>query len=130
MDYKTRITIDLSRFGQEGNIELGAPTFKKRIELANEISRLITIEQNKTGMKVDNLEGGTWNILQRLVYIKSAPFEPTFKGFLDYTDRMDECDLGSAERLWDEICAAIERIDNGGASPLEPSQEAETQISV
>ena len=32
MDYKPRITIDLARFGQTGPIELGAPTFRQRID--------------------------------------------------------------------------------------------------
>ena len=126
MDYKTRITIDLTRYGQEGTIELGAPTFRQRIELSNEISRLMTIEQNKSGIKMDNLEGGTWNVIQRMVYVKRAPFTPTFDGFLAYTDKMDEENPGSADMLWEEICSSIDRIDNGDASPLEPSQEVTT----
>ena len=126
MDYKTRITIDLTRYGQEGIIELGAPTFRQRIELSNEISRLMTIEQNKSGIKMDNLEGGTWNVIQRMVYVKRAPFTPTFDGFLAYTDKMDEENPGSADMLWEEICSSIDRIDNGDASPLEPSQEVTT----
>lgn len=126
MDYKTRITIDLAKYGQSGVIELGAPTFRQRIELSNEISRLMTIEQNKTGIKMDNLEGGTWNVLQRMVYVKRAPFEATFDGFLAFTDRMDEENPGATDQLWDEICSAIDKIDNGEASPLEPSQDAET----
>lgn len=126
MDYKTRITIDLTRYGQEGTIELGAPTFRQRIELSNEISRLMTIEQNKSGIKMDNLEGGTWNVIQRMVYVKRAPFTPTFDGFLTYTDKMDEENPGSADMLWEEICSSIDRIDNGDASPLEPSQEVTT----
>lgn len=129
MDYKTRITIDLARFGQTGTIELGAPTFRQRIELSNEISRLMTIEQSKTGMKLDNLLGGTWNVVQRLIYVKRAPFQPNFDKFLEYTDRMDEENPGSADALWDAMCEAIERIDNGEQSPLEPSQGAVTAPS-
>lgn len=130
MDYKTRITIDMSRFGFEGVVELGAPTFRRRTELSNEISRYITIEQSKTGVKVDNLPTGTWNIAQRLVYVKRAPFKTDVESFLEYTDMMDENNPGSADELWDAIVEAVERIDKGEASPLEGSQAAEMPVSL
>lgn len=126
MDYKSRITIDLSEYGQEGTVEIGAPTFRRKIELSNEISRQMTIEQSRTGVKVDNLSGGRWSIMQRMAYVTRAPFRTTYEGFLEYTDMMDAQDPGSADRLWDAICEAVKRIDEGGASPLEPSQGAGT----
>lgn len=130
MDYRTRITIDLTRYGQPGTVELGAPTFRRRTELSNEMSRRMGIEQGKSGLKIDSIPSGDLNILQRMAYVRSAPFSPTVEGFLEYTDLMDEQDPGSADALWDAICEAIERIDKGEESPLDSSQGLTTQASV
>lgn len=130
MDYKSRIIIDLTRFGQTGTIIIGAPRFRQQIELTNEISRLMEIEQKKTGIKVSELQGGTWNVCQRLAYVQAAPFAPKFEKFMEYTDMMDEKEPGSAAALWDAIVEAVERIDNGETSPLEPSQAVGTPQSV
>lgn len=133
MDYKAVVYIDLSKYGQDGQIEIAAPTFRRRNEFSNELSRLIKVEQTRgkdVSARIDEIPAGDWNIMQRMLYVRNAPFSPTVEGFLDYTDRMDAMNPGSADALFDAIVEAVNRIDNGDVSPLEPSQEVTTVTSV
>lgn len=126
MDYKSTVYIDMSKYGLEGTIEVGAPTFRKRTELSNELSRQLTLEQTRTGMKVSEIPGGTWSVMQRLIYIRGAPFATDYNGFMAYMDTLDEQYPGVTDALWDDITAAVEKIDKGEVSPLEDSQGVET----
>lgn len=129
MDYKAVISIDMSRYGQSGMVEVCAPSFRKRTAMSNELTRRIVMEQTRTGTKVQNIPAGDWGIMQKMLYVKSAPFQTDVEGFLAYTDIMDASNPGSADAFWDDLDAAIQRIDSGEASPLDGSQEAGTPTS-
>ena len=129
MDYRSTVYIPMSKFGLEGTIEVGAPTFRKRTELSNELSRQLTMEQTRTGMKVSEIPGGTWSVMQRLIYIRKAPFATDYEGFMSYMDMLDNQYPGVSDMLWDDITNAVEKIDKGEVSPLEDSPVVETQPS-
>lgn len=129
MDYMAMVSIDMAEFGQEGIVRVAAPTFRKRMEFTNDVSQRLNVEQRKQGIEVKNLPIGDWNILQRMLYIREAPFPTSLDGFLAYTDRMDSEHPGSADAFWEVLGEAIQSIDEGTSSPLEPSQGAGTQSS-
>lgn len=124
MDYKAVITIDMAKYGQSGMVEVCAPSFRKRTMMSNELTRRIVMEQTRTGTKVQNIPAGDWGIMQKMLYIRTAPFQTDVEGFLAYTDVMDAANPGSADAFWDDLDEAIEKIDSGEASPLGASPEA------
>lgn len=116
MNINPQCIIDLTEYGMDGQIVMGPPTLRKRIMFQN-------------GMK-DNLPSGDMAIRMLILYVRSAPFELTPNGFLDYCDRMDENRIGSAKDMFTRMEAIAVSIEKGELSPFAESPSQETATSV
>lgn len=128
MEVKNTTVIDLEKYGVEGQIVLGAPTFRTQNTFKNEFMKLMTVSQSGD---ISDLPGGDLEILSMLVYVRSAPFKPTVEGFLRFCDTLDGFEVGRAERLYDELCEAKKVYDEGSEriSPFVVSAGAGTESS-
>lgn len=127
MDMKKTITIDLSEYGGEGEVVLRAPTFRRMIEMKNEMGKYAKLTN---GNVVTSDSQGYAELIGFLVYIAKAPFKANCQSFLAFADKLDEVELGNADRLWNRIVEAVKEIDKGDdRSPFADSPEAEMSTS-
>ena len=128
MDYKTRITIELSDYGAEGQIVMGPAPWTTIKRFQQRATRLVP--PGKDGRpdysKADVVSS---NILDVLLFVREAPFVADLEPFFDFMDKLDAKELGSAERLYAEMEKVAARIFSGEESPLAVSQAAETTDS-
>lgn len=121
MDIRGDVTIDLKEFGYDGQIVLGAPTFRRTNVLQNAITKLVGIKDGEPVLLDTPI--GDLNVLTHLAYVKSAPFYTGFdKGiepFMEFMDKLDENERGSAQRLWKVIEDNVGRIIKGETHPLQ-----------
>lgn len=121
MDIRGDVTVDLKEFGYDGQIVLGAPTFRRTNALQNALVKLVDMKDGEPVLQDTPL--GDLNILTHLAYVKSAPFYTGFdKGIepiMEFMDTLDEQEPGSAQRLWDVIEANVGRIIKGATHPLQ-----------
>ena len=118
--------LDMGKYGVAGTIELCKPSLRKLNMRKNELGRCTKTEYVNGKPIVVDIRVGDASIINTLSYVRKAPFPTDLEGFLDYCDRMDEANLGSAEAMLNDMDAVIEEI-KGEGSPLENSQGAETQ---
>lgn len=130
MDATNSITISLEEYGAiDDEIVLRAPSFRRMNDMKNALSKLLR-EVKVSGVKeptMDMVPLGDYEIVTRMCYVQKAPFKPTLEGWLEYAERMDENEFGSAQRLWTAMEEAIRQIDS--SSPFAASQGAETPSS-
>lgn len=121
MDIRGDVTIDLREFGYDGQIVLGAPTFRRTNALQNALTKLVGIKDGEPVLLDTPI--GDLNVLTHLAYVKSAPFYTGFdKGiepFMEFMDKLDENERGSAQRLWKAIEDNVGRIIKGETHPLQ-----------
>lgn len=125
------IEIDLTEYGDENaKIVLAPMSGSARNRMLNEVGRCCNVPMKKgTIPTMDRVASGDVQIIMLMAYVKSAPFEPTLKGFLGYMDKLDEKEIGKGCELQDRIAAEVEKIAKGDLSPLSNSQAAETPSS-
>ena len=127
MEFCTDIRIDLGAYGMDGKaIEMGLPTFRRKVEYRNEVGRMIRLTGDGTA---DNIPIGDMAILRVLKYINKAPFQITLAGFMAFCDKLDSVQVGAAERLFEELQTAADNIEKEENSPFVPSPEAVTDSS-
>lgn len=122
-------TIDMGKYGQAGTIEICKPSMRKLNMMKNALGKCTETKQVNGQTVVTDIKVGDAALIRTLSYVKRAPFSTELDGFLTYCDMMDEADLGSAERMVNDIDAVIEEL-KAAVSPLGNSQEAETQTLV
>ena len=103
VDVKPMTKIDLAEFGMEGEIILSSPSLRKQIMTKNALGNCARTHLVDGKPVVDETCLGGVDIITTLQYVKSAPFKTDLNGFLDYCDRMDANELGSAERLYEKL---------------------------
>lgn len=123
--------LDLHDYGVDGVAEIAFPTFRKRREHNNAIAKYYKGGIDKRGALdpqklMEVMCVGDIEILQTLLFVRSAPFPQDLEGFTRFCDEMDERALGSASAMYDRIKEVIEELKEV-PSPLEPSPSAEIQ---
>ena len=123
------ILIDLKKYGGEGFVEMMFPPLSRSAEMDNIIANmLIKIDDN--GKVIRNNTGGAEAILLKMLcYVESAPFDRTKESFFAYTDKLDAVKRGNGQKLYDEMTAAVKKIDAGETSPSADSPAAESGSS-
>ncbi len=118
---KGRVIIDLEQYGGKGQIEMSAPRFSRKNELANALSKYISIKGDAPTLNDVNF--GDMDILSTLAYVSKAPFyiglDKGVQPFLDFMDSLDEEGSANADRLWSEIQITAGRIIKGETHPLQ-----------
>jgi len=123
------ILIDLKKYGGEGFIEMMEPTLRTQRERDNKIANLMFSIDEK-GNVVKNTSNNIDAVFIRVLsYVESAPFKNDLESFFDYTDELDRKERGSGTRLYEEMCAAVEKIDRGEQSPSADSPAAKNGSS-
>jgi len=123
------ILIDLKKYGGEGFIEMMEPTLRAQRERDNKIANLMFSIDEK-GNVVKNTSNNIDAVFIRVLsYVESAPFKNDLESFFDYTDELDKKKRGSGTRLYEEMCAVVEKIDRGEQSPSADSPAAENGSS-
>lgn len=121
MDVRGDVTLDLKEFGYDGQIVLGAPSFRRTNALQNAIVKLVDMKDGKPVLMDTPI--GDLNLLTHVAYMKSAPFYTGFdKGvepLLEFMDKLDEKEIGSAQRFWDAVEKNVGRIIKGDTHPLQ-----------
>ena len=126
MDAKNIVTIDLTRYGADGSIEMCYPSFRQMNAAKNYAFRQMKMSRDTES--ISDLPGGDMEIMSTVTYVSKAPFEKTLEGFLAFADRLDAVSLGAAEVLYAEMQEAVAEIDKVG-SPFGNSQTAMMQSS-
>ena len=126
MDAKNIVTIDLTRYGADGSIEMCYPSFRQMNAAKNYAFRQMKMSRDTES--ISDLPGGDMEIMSTVTYVSKAPFEKTLEGFLAFADKLDEMNLGAAEILYAEMQKAVAAIDEVG-SPFGNSQAATMQNS-
>lgn len=121
-------TLNLEDYGQVGLVEISVPSLRKRVMRDNALGNCTDTKIVDGKPVISEYRVGDAAIIKVLAYVRRAPFPTDLKGFLTYCDKMDENDLGSAERLLEDIEKAALEIE-GEETPLAGSQEAETPTS-
>ena len=121
------LKIDLEEYGMpEKTIEMGLPSFRRKVEYRNEIGRMIRLSSGGTA---DNIPIGDMAILKVLKYVNEAHFKTTLDGFMSFCDRLDQREVGTADRLFEAMQEAANSLEKGENSPFVPSPEAVTDSS-
>lgn len=121
--------INLAEFGGEGYVEIMYPAFSKKRKASNlASSMLIKIDRNGTPVKDTSKQLDAALVVQ-LAFIESAPFEPTFEGFMEFTDSLDAKERGMGEKFYTAFVEAVEKVKHGVTSPSPGSQAAENVSS-
>lgn len=119
-DMKGRVIIDLEQYGGKGQIEMSAPRFSRKNELANALTKYVSMTGDKPVL--NDVSFGDMDIMSTLAYVSKAPFYIGLdKGtvpFLEFMDSLDESGSDNADRLWSEIQISAGRIINGETHPL------------
>ena len=117
---KGRVIIDLKQYGGKGQIEMSAPRFSRRNELANAMTKYVSMTGDKPTLSDVNF--GDMDIRSTLAYVSKAPFyiglDKGVAPFLEFMDSLDEYGSFNADRLWSEIQISAGRIINGETHPL------------
>lgn len=120
--------IDLGEFGQTGTVEVSMPSLSRRIARDNAIGNCNDVKMVNGEPVLVGTRAGDAAVIKILAFVRKAPFPTDLTGFLRYCDRMDDNELGSAERMLEAIERAALEVQ-GVESPLANSQVAETQSS-
>lgn len=131
MVLQNSIIINLDKYGMEGYVAVGYPGLRK-LKIAEQIASSMTVKFDKKGEPTVNSEKLLEaNMVQQvLVYIEEAPFEiMSTDAFFDFTDEMDKKRRGAGKEFYDELVAAVAKVNDGEASPSPDSQAAETVSS-
>lgn len=120
------VRIDMQRYGMAGEIVVREPRLTRRRKAENAIGRVSGIGVNNV-VELDKTSVGDINTIMTLMYVDKAPF-PTdledLEGFYAFCDLLDDRDRGAADRLWDDLCAAVKEITEGRVDPLDSSATA------
>lgn len=130
MDMQGGVTIDLGKYGAEGQITLAPPTFRRQNEFSNAIGS-VRVDENGKAIPM-NLRLGDLSVMQVLVYVKSAPFGIALSDvtpFLDFCDMLDEKRNGSATELWVEMNDVIKSFEDRSTHPFAVSGAFPTTTS-
>lgn len=122
-------TIDLGKYGQEGTVEVCKPSMRRLNMMKNALGKCTKTKQVNGETVVTDINVGDASLIRTLSFVSRAPFPTDLEGFLNYCDKMDAVQLGSAEQLVNEIDGIITEL-KAVESPLADSQGAETQSSV
>lgn len=120
--------LNMEDYGMTGTVEISKPTLRRRIQRDNAIGNCTRADLVNGEPVVSETRVGDAAVIKVLAYVGKAPFPTDLNGFLNYCDKMDSNDLGSAERLITDIEAAALQIEEG-ETPLPDSQGAETPSS-
>jgi hypothetical protein len=122
------INIPLGEFGFDGAVTMSKPTFRRVNEARNAISNVTKLRRDGTANVIERTNIGDIAIINVLAYVRTSPFPPTLEGFLDFCDVLDDASIGSAQKLWDRMSDAVEKIEAGDTSPFadSPTQEKES----
>ena len=121
-------TLDMSEYGQTGIVEISLPSLSRRVARDNALGNCSDTKIVDGKPVIGETRVGDAAIIKVLAYVRRAPFPIDLKGFLRYCDKMDENDLGSAERMLIDIEKAALEIEEA-ETPLADSPAAEMQSS-
>ena len=121
-------TLDMNNYGQSGIIEISIPSLSKRVARDNALGNCTDTKIVDGKPVIGETRVGDAAIIKVLAYVRSAPFPTDLRGFLRYCDKMDEKELGSAERMLVDIEKAALEIEEA-ETPLADSPAVETPSS-
>ena len=114
------LVLDMSKYGGQGQVVVGRPTFRRKREKENAAARALKFENSQ--LVATELAIGDIDTIAHLAYVKSAPFTTSLDSlepFYDYCDMLDAGRLGAAEEFWNDLTEAIDRIEEGATHPLD-----------
>lgn len=120
MSVDGRIQLDMKKYGMDGIAVVREPRRTRRVEAANAVGRLSGIGVYKE-VDLSKTMVGDIDTIGALMFVESAPF-PTdlmdLSGFYAYCDEMDDKEIGSADRFWEDLCDAVTEVSEGRVDPL------------
>jgi len=127
-----KVTVDLAKYGAEGQIVLEPLNFRRRKELQNNMGKTTHISSLKDeDIEMKSQDFGDLSVYRVMAYITSAPFRyDTLQGFYNFMDRLDRQRLGSADELFADLETEIKGLKGNNASPLANLPTSETPTSV
>lgn len=123
------INIPLGEFGFDGAVTMSKPTFRRVNDARNAISNVTKLRRDGNANVIERTNIGDIAIINVLAYVRTSPFPQTLEGFLNFCDILDEADVGSAQKLWEKMSDAVEKIEAGETSPFAGSQTQEKESS-
>ena len=130
MEVRPKSVIGLEQFGMEGAITMEPLTFRREIEMKNNIGRCNHYRNAGGELELEYTDTGTSLVYSVMAYITDAPFDfKSLGGFLNYMDRVDSRCPGKASELFDTLKQEVNRIIRGELSPFAVSEESPTGTS-
>lgn len=121
MEARPQRIISLSEYGMDGEVTIEPLDFVRRKRLENNIGKASRFEGDQIVAK----DFGDIAIYNVMAHITSAPFKfESLDGFYKFMERMDKRELGSADRLFERMCAEVRAVESRENSPLEPSTDS------
>lgn len=119
MDIRPSITIDLEEYGMTGQIVMEPLTFRREVELRNNLGSAVHYEGTGTDMTVVGQDLGDMELYGIMAYITKAPFNCRSKeAVLQFFDRADDAKVGNGHAIYDRMKAEAQRIKDGELSPF------------
>lgn len=129
MDIRPQRIVDLKDYGLEGQIVLEPLDFVRRKKMQNNIGGCV----NMNAIEDDVLESnrvGDIMVYRVLAFIVSAPFRyDNIESFYNFMEKLDRRELGSADRLFNELHAKVKELSEESSSPLANSPTTSPQSS-
>ena len=132
MEIRPKTVVNLSEYGMEGTITLEPLTFRREIELKNNIGNCMHYTKVSDGdeVQVDGQNIGDMTVYNILAYITEAPFKIGSKeSFMNFMDRCDRTEEGLGRRIFERLQDESKRIKNGELSPFVSSEASPTENS-
>ncbi len=123
-DIEGSICMDMKDYGMEGIVTLRMPRLTRRKQSENAIGRLAKVKGDTINVTETSL--GDVQTLMVLTYVESAPFPHdlyNLDAFYAFCDKMDDKELGSATRFWNDLEANVNKLVEGVADPSHGSAQ-------
>lgn len=129
MEIRPKAVIDLADYGMNGEIVMEPLTFRREIEMKNNLGRCNHYVGTGNELRLEYTDTGSSLIYAVMAYITDAPFDFRSKeGFLNFMDRVDS-KCGRASELFKAMQREAERVKNGEVSPFAESGTSPTGTS-
>ena len=115
MDHTDSIVIDLEQYGGKGEIVMAAPSLRRMSWLKNQVGKHAKFSPHG-GMT--DADVGDIEILNVLVYVRTAPFPVDLNAFYSFCDSLDDAKPGNSVELFNKMTEAMKSITEGATSPL------------